>query len=160
MKSARSQFPQPQPWDESSVLQNLGDIQPWLMERLCRAISCRRQFLADRREHYGKVKSAPEKQIVGGESRTVIFPLPTVVKLNPSIDYGLPISVVLEENKLDEHGSDGGFTEDTTSYAPTEEEDSSNPVPKFPEDGEGGAFFECPLCFRIVGGFHSSKQWK
>jgi hypothetical protein len=160
MKSARIQFPRPQPWDESSVRQNFGDLEPWLMERLCRAISCRRQFFADRRERHEKIKSATEKQIVDGESRTVISSLPTVVQVNPSVDYGLPMSEVPEENTFDEGASDGGFTEDTTSYAPTLEEDSSNPVPKLPEEGEGGAFFECPLCFRIVGGFCCKKQWK
>jgi hypothetical protein len=152
IKSGRFDQSFRQPWDEQHIRDKFANVPEWLVGRLGKAIARRRQFLEYRKVHQERIASQ-EVSNVPEDTGTVVSSLPTVAKQ----DQGLHVSMIPEAVEPDNQ-SEAGVSE--TSYTETIAGNDTLLVPKMPEDAEGGAMFECPYCFMIIGGIHSRLQWK
>lgn len=152
IKSGRFDQSFRQPWDEQHVRDKFANAPEWMIKRLGKAISRRRQFLEYRKTHHERIASL-EVSNVPEDTGTIVSSLPTVAKQ----DQGFQASVKPEIVELDNQSEDG-ISE--TSYAETIVGENALFVPKLPEAAQGGAMFECPYCFMIIGGIHSRLQWK
>jgi hypothetical protein len=152
IKSGRFDQSFRQPWDEQHIRDKFANIPEWLVGRLGKSVARRRQFLEYRKVHQERIASH-EVANVPEDTATVVSSLPTVAKQ----DQGLHTLMKSEVVELDNQ-SEAGISE--TSYAETIAGIDTLLVPKMPEAAEGGAIFECPYCFMIIGGIHSRLQWK
>ena len=150
-----------------------GRDQRWLVERLGKAITQRRQYLKYCREHHDKTARAPQN------------PEPVTVQMNPfgsssvmsarlipvaRSDYSKPTStlaptqastLILTSGQAIEEGVVEEI-QPQTSYATSTDEDSSNAtlsVIKVEEVSKGLSQFECPYCWQIQNA-RSQKAWK
>jgi hypothetical protein len=123
-------------FDIDHVQHKFPGAQPYLHERLGRAISKHRQYFKYREEHHSKLAEGLDDEMVKDERPSTI-----ATSLNvPAPD--LPTS------KGDELETESLYT--ATSFAPTTAGDVTLRPPPLPEAGQDGAPFECPLCFSIV----------
>lgn len=134
------------------IRDKFANVPEWLTLRLGKAISRRRQFLEYRKAHHERTASLGVSN-VPEDTGTVVSSLPTVAKQY----QGLRASAIPEIAEPDNQ-SDAGVSE--TSYAKTISSENALFVPEMPEAAQGGAIFECPYCFMIIGGIHSRSQWK
>lgn len=123
-------------FDIDHVRHKFPDAQPYLHERLGRAISRHRQYFKYREEHHSKLAEGLDEEKFKDERPSTI-----ATSLNvPSSD--IPTS------KVDELETESLYS--ATSFAPTTAGDATLRPPPLPEGGQNGAPFECPLCFGIV----------
>ncbi|KAH7385867.1 hypothetical protein BKA66DRAFT_582499 [Pyrenochaeta sp. MPI-SDFR-AT-0127] len=125
----------------------------YLVVRLGKAISRRRQYLRYREEHRKKLEQGLEPQLQAHE-----FTLPQATQTAPSeviestIASSLPLAVKNNPSaaiEIDEND----YYEDSlsqTSYASSTNDATRLRPPPLPEAGQKGDLFECPLCFRIT----------
>lgn len=130
--------------DIQHVREKFTSAQEWLVERLGKAISHRRQYFRYRDTHHQKLASGledPETDLRLGQS-TVASSIPQNLKtLNTS--GGLAVFGVLDEDQR----SDTGHSQ--TSYATSRADSERLRVPKIPKEYSRGAF-ECPFCFMMI----------
>ena len=128
-----------EPYDINHVRSKFPSTDGWLVKRLGKAISRRRQYLKYRDQHHAKrTRDAPD-------DRTVASSLPTEAKRNPTF------AVQIDDD------SDTGISQ--TSFATTKTGGYAALVPKMPDAAQDGKFFECPLCFTMTV-VRSRIQWK
>ncbi|KAF2786341.1 hypothetical protein K505DRAFT_221217, partial [Melanomma pulvis-pyrius CBS 109.77] len=126
-------------FDIEHVRGKFPNAEEYLVTRLGKAISRRRQYLRYRDLHRKKLEQGlqlpePAPPVI---QSTVASPIPLAVKTSSSI-------VDLVKND---------YYEDTlsqTSYASSTNDATRLRPPPLPEQGQDGAPFECPLCFRFT----------
>ncbi|KAF1829056.1 hypothetical protein BDW02DRAFT_561926 [Decorospora gaudefroyi] len=118
----------------------------FLVERLGRALSARRQYLTYREEHHQKMTKNIER--IGHEKATTEF------TTNSTEATPLPrIERATSMNLLDE----GDDVASQTSYATSV--NATIRVPPLPREARNKDFFECPLCFLLVS-IPTPAGWK
>jgi hypothetical protein len=137
----------------------------YLVIRLGKAISRRRQYLRYREEHRKRLEQGLATQSFSQEPITTRNIPHTVAPLSEKLDSTVASSIPLavKVSALTTNLDENDYYEDTlsqTSYA------SSNtdicrlrPLP-LPDEGQDGNPFECPLCFRITSVRHITAWHK
>jgi hypothetical protein len=118
----------------------------YLVERLGRALSARRQYLSYREDHHQKLAKNIEK--IGFEK--------TITEFTTNSTEATPIPRIersMSLNVLDE----GDDTASQTSYATSV--NATIRVPSLPREARNKDFFECPLCFLLVS-IQTAAGWK
>ncbi|KAF1849284.1 uncharacterized protein K460DRAFT_277438, partial [Cucurbitaria berberidis CBS 394.84] len=129
----------------------------YLVVRLGKAISRRRQYLRYREEHRKKLEhglgSQPQAQvqeltIPHSTSHTVTSPSE---KIESTIASSLPLAIKASASamELDENDQYEDVLSQT-SYASSTNDTARLRPPPLPEQGQDGDPFECPLCFRFT----------
>ena len=141
-------------YDIMHVRQKFPQAEEYLVARLGRAISRRRQYLKYREAHHKKLAYNLEATDNPNHdsSHTEIVPESTVASsLSPALK---------EADHLDlseDSGSDTGFSDASTATS------ASNTMklrpPPLPKEAQDGSPFECPLCFMIIS-VRSTLSWK
>ncbi|KAF2826329.1 hypothetical protein CC86DRAFT_28104 [Ophiobolus disseminans] len=117
----------------------------YLVNRLGRAISARRQYLTYREEHHSKLSKGSEKLGLD-ESRTEHTNNSTEATPMPALDRQQSFNALDEDDSISQ-----------TSFATSI--NAAIRVPSLPKEARDKEFFECPLCFMIVS-IHSKAAWK
>jgi hypothetical protein len=111
--------------------------EPYLAQRLGRALSRRRQYLNYRKAHHDKLASGLSTLDSGGtDDTTVATSIPLVLKNGELQDS---LETVEEEDELSQ-----------TSYASTTTGSTTLLPPPMPKEAHEGKPFECPFCFTIL----------
>jgi hypothetical protein len=132
--------------DIQHVMEKFPNAPQYLVERLGRALSARRQYLIYREEHHQKLTKNIEK--IGFEKATTEFTKDsTEATLIPRIERSMSLNVLDEE---DDAASQ-------TSYATSV--NATIRAPPLPREARNKDFFECPLCFLLVS-IHTAAGWK
>lgn len=122
----------------------------FLVVRLGKAISRRRQYLKYRAEHRKHLDDGVERladQANQADQDPASIPDRSESTVASSIPHGMKStssSVDIDETK------DFEDVVSETSYASSNADDSKLRPPPLPEAGLNGLPFECPLCFRII----------
>ena len=158
------------PYDDSYDIQHAGhkfpkayQQSPWLIERLGKANTKRRQYFRYRELHREKLSRNVEPALTTEHEETPVRDTNVVQSENSK-----PVTVALSQKSTpttimyteateytgkDELDSMEDFDagQSVTSFATSVIEDSSDSlaIPKPPEDTTTGAPFECPYCFTI-----------
>jgi len=136
-----------EPFDIRHVHSKFGQIQPWLAERLGKAISRRRQYLKYRESHHEKLAYGLDQDDVGAhdvpEAETVASSIPSHLKdgggSSSQIQARLPI--------FRDDGSDAGMSQ--TSYATSIAHSDELTIPPLPKEAQFGPF-QCGFCYMII----------
>ncbi|RWA12848.1 hypothetical protein EKO27_g2242 [Xylaria grammica] len=130
-----------EPFDIQHVCSKFDGLDSDLAVRLGKAITRRRQYFKYREAHYGKLSYGLE-DLNAHEvpPETIASSIPDHLKDKKGA-AGPPVM------KLDDGGSDSGFSQ--TSYALTMANDEQRHIPPLPEEASKGPF-QCPFCFMIV----------
>lgn len=139
--------------DIKHVRAKFESAEKWLVERLGKAITHRRQYFKYRDAHHQKLASGledPETELHGPQS-TVASSIPQHLKTT-NTKSDLAYFGVLEEDQR----SDTGYSQ--TSYATSTANSERLRVPKIPEAHRKGAF-ECPFCFMMIS-VSTDYAWK
>ena len=141
-------------FDIGHVQAKFPDAEGYLVNRLGKAISRRRQYLKYRDEHHKKLAQGIEDVIVSTKTApTEINPESTVASSIP-LDIKAPTTYIdLDEDVYSEDGLS------QTSYATSANESTDNGPPPIPKEAQDGKPFECPLCFMIIS-IRNSHSWK
>lgn len=141
-------------WDIGHVMEKYGKSkysEPWLIERMGKAITLRRQYLKYREEHHGKLSRDWDNLVrhTKGKAKDTI-----------TITHSAPLTkaTTFYENipPMQEAILEFKTTESQTSYEPTqfgEKAANTLPVPAHPEEAFDGVEFEygepflCPFCY-------------
>lgn len=131
-----------EPHDIEHVRGKFPHAEEYLVSRLGKAISRRRQYLRYRDEHREKLEQGlerPEVTFAPSEriQSTVASPIPEAMKMSSS-------TVNLDENDCYED------ILSQTSYASSANDATRRRPPPLPEQGQDGEPFECTLCFRFM----------
>jgi hypothetical protein len=126
----------------------------YLVLRLGKAISRRRQYLRYREDHRRKLEKglkAPDLEGLSAPSQIA----PTVAgpseKIESTVASSLPLAIKASTSAT--NLDDDDYYEDTlsqTSYASSHCDPAKLRPPTLPEAGQDGEPFECPLCFRFT----------
>ncbi|GAW14165.1 hypothetical protein ANO14919_035590 [Xylariales sp. No.14919] len=139
-----------EPFDIQHVCSKFDGIDSDLAVRLGKAITRRRQYFKYREAHHGKLSYGLEDLNTHEvPPDTIASSIPDHLKDNKGA-AGPPVM------KLDDGGSDSGFSQ--TSYALTMANDEQRHIPPLPEEASKGPF-QCPFCFMIVV-ITSRSLWK
>ncbi|KAH6719114.1 hypothetical protein BKA61DRAFT_473803, partial [Leptodontidium sp. MPI-SDFR-AT-0119] len=120
----------------------------WLIDRLGRAVTQRRQYLKYCREHHDKTAKEPPSAEPG-----------TLVMRNLEASSQMPTTLIPSARMIEEVVED---TQSQTSYATSTDEENSNAtlsVIKLEEVSKGFKQFECPYCWQIQTA-RNQKAWK
>ena len=134
-----------EPYDIDHVRSRFNKIEPFLAERLGRAISRRRQYFKYRESHHLKLSQGLNSREANDES-TVASSLPRHAKV-----AGFNPEAVDEDE-----ASDSGITQ--TSFASSHTGGDKLRVPPLPREAENGPF-ECPFCYMMIIA-SGSLSWK
>ena len=133
-------------FDKQHVAEKFRDAPAYLVERLGRASTARRQYLSYREQHHEKFTKDIEK--LGFEEATTEFTTnSTEATPIPRIERTRSLDV------LDERDD----TASQTSYATSS--NTAVRVPTLPKAAHENDFFECPFCFLLVS-IHTKIEWK
>lgn len=139
--------------DIRHVRAKFNSAEKWLVERLGKAISHRRQYFKYRDAHHQKLASGledTETELNIGQS-TIASSIPQHFKTTNTKSDVASFGVLEEEQR-----SDTGYSQ--TSYATSTADSERIRVPKIPEAHHRGAF-ECPFCFMMIS-VSTSYAWK
>lgn len=127
----------------------------YLVERLGKAISRRRQYLRYREEHRKKLEQGLKQQSIVQEVVVAQQSTPTVTapseKIESTVASSIPLAIKASVSTVNLDEED--LYEDTlsqTSYASSNNDPSRLRPPPLPEQGQDGDPFECPLCLRFT----------
>ncbi|KAF2467713.1 uncharacterized protein BDR25DRAFT_374557, partial [Lindgomyces ingoldianus] len=120
------------------------ECEPYLAERLGRALSGRRQYLSYREAHHQKL--AKNMEMIGFEEPR------TEHTTNSTEATPIPIA---RTNSLNVFDGDDALSQ--TSYATSV--NAAIRVPPLPKEAREEEHFECPLCFMILS-IHTKLGWK
>ena len=135
--------------DIKHVREKFESAEEWLVKRLGKAISHRRQYFKYRDAHHQKLASGLEDLEVG--QSTVASSIPQNLKTGNKSGSVAPFGVLDEDQR-----SDTGYSQ--TSYATSMADSERLRVPKIPKQHSRGAF-ECPFCFMMIVA-SESHAWK
>lgn len=136
-----------QPHDIQHVKEKFGTGNSYLVERLGRAVSGRRQYLTYREEHHQKLTKNVEK---------IGFEEPRTEHTTNSTEAS-PMPQVLNDVTSTGVGDDSEDALSQTSYATSV--NSTIRVPALPKEAREQEHFECPFCYMIVS-IHTTAAWK
>ena len=140
-------------YDVEHVRSKFPGAEEYLVTRLGKAVSRRRQYLKYRDLHRKKYEQGLQQ--VQLEAPPVAIPAPVaiapseVVQSTVASSIPLAIKTSTSTTELDEND----YYEDTlsqTSYASSANDSTKLRPPPLPEEGQNGDPFECPLCFRLT----------
>ncbi|CAG1973690.1 unnamed protein product [Fusarium graminearum] len=135
-----------EPFDIQHVKNKFGEIEPFLADRLGKAISRRREYFKYRESHHLKLKQGLDSVEEDGAESTVASSLPLHAK---AAGFNL--------DAMDEDGaSNSGLTQ--TSFASSRADSDKLSVPPLPKEAEDGPF-ECPFCYMMITA-SSIDSWK
>ncbi|QPC80095.1 hypothetical protein HYE68_010847 [Fusarium pseudograminearum] len=135
-----------EPFDIQHVKNKFSDVEPFLADRLGKAISRRREYFKYRESHHLKLKQGLDSVEEDGAESTVASSLPLHAK---AAGFNL--------DAMDEDGaSNSGFTQ--TSFASSRADSDKLSVPPLPKEAEDGPF-ECPFCYMMITA-SSTDSWK
>ncbi|EAT82091.2 hypothetical protein SNOG_10697 [Parastagonospora nodorum SN15] len=151
--------PPQEPWDIAHVREKFPDAPEYLVLRLGRAISRRRQYLVYREEHRMKLgedldlepkpQGSKAPQNAGNlDTTTSEWANSTVAS---SLAPAVKESIIVPDFGITPPDEDAASQ---TSYASSNSDPSKIRPPKLPEHGLNGEPFECPLCFRFTSVKH------
>jgi hypothetical protein len=127
----------------------------YLVLRLGKAISRRRQYLRYREDHRKKLeqglKSEPDIEEPAASSQAAYTITAPSEKIESTVASSLPLAIKNSASMADLDEDD--CYEDTlsqTSYASSHSDLARLRPPPLPETGQDGEPFECPLCFRFT----------
>lgn len=127
-----------EPFDVQHVSSKYKNIEPWLADRLGKAISRRRQYLRYQQTRYEKTSHRLNEIELGtGETlvdESIASPIPSYLGTG-----GLPI--------ITDDGSITGISQ--TSYTTSISNAGRPAIPPVPEEAYKGPF-QCPLCYMII----------
>jgi hypothetical protein len=132
-------------FDVRHVQDKFPEAEEYLVLRLGKAISRRRQYLRYRERHNERLQDPGALSEETGS--TVASSIPAAAKV---ITYTNPLT-------------ESDYYEDTpsqTSYASSNNDASKLRPPRLPENGQDGNPFVCPLCFRFTSTPHSTGWYK
>lgn len=130
------------PYDVRHIQSKYPVADQWLIERLARATSARRQFIRYREDHYDKKASEGEAED-GATTLATSLPGP-----------GEGADSIARET-FDETRS----TYSQTSYATSVSGTTSLRPPRLPEAGIDERPFQCDICYSIVS-FDGERSWR
>lgn len=139
--------------DIEHVRAKFVSAEKWLVERLGKAISHRRQYFKYRDAHHQKLASGledPETELHIAQS-TVASSIPQHLKTTNMKSDAASFGVLEEDQR-----SDTGYSQ--TSYATSTANSEGLRVPTIPEEHRRGAF-ECPFCFMMIS-VSTNYAWK
>jgi hypothetical protein len=126
----------------------------FLVLRLGKAISRRRQYLRYREDHRRKLEQGLKVPDLEGLS-TPSQIAPTVAgpseKIESTVASSIPLAIKASTSAT--YLDDDDYYDDTlsqTSYASSHSDPARSRPPALPEAGQDGEPFECPLCFRFT----------
>ncbi|OAK95358.1 hypothetical protein IQ06DRAFT_207180, partial [Phaeosphaeriaceae sp. SRC1lsM3a] len=127
----------------------------YLVLRLGKAISRRRQYLRYREEHRKKLEQGLPIQPLPQETECMPEVVRTITAPSEKIDSTVASSIPLaiKASTSSSNLDDIDYYEDTlsqTSYASSSNDSSKLRPPPLPDAGQDGDPFECPLCFRFT----------
>ncbi|KAL8365355.1 hypothetical protein RB595_004250 [Gaeumannomyces hyphopodioides] len=128
-----------EPWDIQHAQSKFPTIEPWLADRLGKAISKRRQYLRYRESHHAKLSQGlddPDHVANEGDC-TVASSIPEGMKDRPTAKPAV----------LEDDGSDAGASQ--TSYATSVADSGALKIPPMPEEAHAGPF-QCPFCYMMI----------
>jgi hypothetical protein len=135
----------------------------YLVLRLGKAISRRRQYLRYREDHRRKLEQGLKPQPQLQELTAPLQAAHTVTapseKIESTVASSIPLAIRTSASAADL--DEDGYYEDTlsqTSYASSNNDPSRLYPPTLPEAGQDGEPFECPLCFRFTS-VRQEKAW-
>ncbi|OBS22578.1 hypothetical protein FPOA_08914 [Fusarium poae] len=135
-----------EPFDIQHVKDKFGVIEPFLADRLGKAISRRRQYFKYRESHHLKLKQGLDSLEQNDAESTVASSLPLHAKA-----AGFNLEAMNEDG-----ASESGFTQ--TSLASSKPDSEKLRVPPIPREAEDGPF-ECPFCYMMITA-SSTVSWK
>ncbi|KAK5662142.1 hypothetical protein OQA88_8047 [Cercophora sp. LCS_1] len=142
-----------EPFDKQHVESKFNNAEPWLTDRLGKAISRRRQYLRYRQSHHEKLSRGLELADEPGPTRagdaatiydTVASSIPSHLKEGATSKSTGP-----KEHRLvvADDASDAGISQ--TSYATSMANADRLNVPPLPEEAHKGPF-QCCFCYMII----------
>lgn len=126
--------------DIKHVREKFESAEEWLVERLGKAISHRRQYFKYRDTHHQKLASGLEDPDTG--QSTVASSIPRHMKTINTSGVAASFGVLDEDER-----SDTGYSQ--TSYATSKADSERLRVPNMPKEHSRGVF-ECPFCFMMI----------
>lgn len=127
----------------------------YLILRLGKAISRRRQYLRYREEHRKKLEQGLPIQPLPQETECMPEVVRTITapseKIESTVASSIPLAI--KASTTSSNLDDIDYYEDTlsqTSYASSSNDSSKLRPPPLPDAGQDGDPFECPLCFRFT----------
>ncbi|KAL9116232.1 MAG: hypothetical protein Q9227_000603 [Pyrenula ochraceoflavens] len=141
-------------YDIIHVRQKFPQAKEYLVDRLGKAISRRRQYLKYREEHHRKLAHGVEitENSFQDTSCTEVIPQTTVAS---SLQTALK-----NMNRLDfieDSGSETGFSGISTETSASDL--SMLRAPPLPKEAQDNSPFECPLCFTIIS-VRNTRSWR
>jgi hypothetical protein len=127
----------------------------YLVSRLGKAISRRRQYLRYREEHRKKLEQGLQLQVQVQQLNTTSKLAYTISapseKVESTVASSIPLAVKASASTA-ELEEDDYYEENVsqTSYASSASDASRLRPPPIPDQGQDGEPFECPLCFRLT----------
>ncbi len=137
-----------EPFDMQHVKSKFSALDRYLVERLGKAISRRRQYFKYRENHHAKLALGLEDGDEAAVQSTIASSIPHHLKDNTGEAYG-PLVFG------DDH-SESGNTQ--TSFATSVADSQKLRVPPLPDTAYQGAF-ECPFCFLMIAVI-DRRAWK
>lgn len=134
-------------FDIQHVRSKYGDtVEPWLAERLGKAISRRRQYFKYRQEHHERLAHGMEEDDRGVAPSTLASSIPEKFKKGQMV---IP---------NDDDNSDAGRMSQTSFATSAAGASGQLHVPPMPSEAADGPF-ECPFCYMIVS-ISDRRAWK
>jgi hypothetical protein len=133
-------------FDIQRVKDKFSGIEPFLADRLGRAISRRRQYFKYRETHHLKLAQGLDSREQHEVESTVASSLPRHAKID-----GFSLGAVDEDGV-----SDSGVTQ--TSLVSSNADSGKLRIPPLPKEAENGPF-ECPFCYMMIIA-SNSVSWK
>jgi hypothetical protein len=142
-------------FDVQHVRNKFPEAEEYLVLRLGKAISRRRQYLRYREEHHERLERGLNPQPLLQE------PIVPSEEIESTVASSLPVAAkfTTDTNSLGE----SDHYEDSlsqTSYASSNNEVSRLRPPALPQEGQDGNPFVCPLCFRFTSTPHMTVWYK
>ncbi|KAK4192364.1 hypothetical protein QBC35DRAFT_520240 [Podospora australis] len=131
-----------EPWDIRHVESKFSQAKPWLVERLGKLISRRRQYFRYRESHHAKLSAGLEvADSKLQDSETVASSIPSALKDIHAT--GLASQTILVDDQSDAGVSETSYGASTSSNAKTLK------IPPLREEHHRGPF-QCPYCYMMV----------
>jgi hypothetical protein len=155
-----------EPFDIEHVRGKFPKAKEYLVSRLGKAVSRRRQYLRYREEHRKKFDRGLDEPKLEAEQPAVSLPQaafnpPTILSKDFESTVASSLPLVIKTNTSVVEIDQNEYYEDTlsqTSYASSSHDPSRLRPPALPVAGEDGDPFECPLCFRFTS-VRNSLAW-
>lgn len=130
--------------DQRHVADKFPHAESFIITRLAKALSRRRQFFKYREHHQSKLRQGLLTN--HDDTSTVASSIPSNLKIEK-----------ISAADFDDAGSESGLSQ--TSFADSSEESTRPHVPPLASKYMDGEPFECPLCFLLIT-LNSGHSWK